>query len=140
MSFAFYELRSLDGPERQESQESVYGLIEAHYINDLRPDRLLLSLIRFDGEPGVDLIAKVVASSDHRVLRARGALASPAPRRSCGFIHGLLGTPTGTVDVSHGGATPPALAGLVRSLHTIAVVASEASHAREAFPDSGRIQ
>ena len=80
LSFAFYEHRSLDGPERQESQESVYSLLEAHYINDLRLNRLLLSLIRFGGEPGVDLVDKVVAGSDHRVLRARGAFWSAMER------------------------------------------------------------
>ena len=69
LSFAFYELRSMDGPERQESQESVFGLLEAHYVNDLRLNRLLLSLVRFGGEPGVDLVDKVVAGSDQR-LRA----------------------------------------------------------------------
>ena len=80
LSFAFYEHRSLDGPERQESQDAVYEVLEAHYINDLRLDRLLLSLIRFGGEPGVDLVDKVVANSEHRVLRARGAFWSATER------------------------------------------------------------
>ncbi len=80
LSFAFYELRSLDDPERQEYQESVYELLEAHYIDDLRLNRLLLSLVRFGGEPGVDLVDKVVASSEHRVLRARGAFWSAMER------------------------------------------------------------
>ena len=80
LSFAFYELRSLDDPERQEHQESVYELLEAHYIDDLRLNRLLLSLVRFGGEPGVDLVDKVVAGSDQRVLRARGAFWSAMER------------------------------------------------------------
>ena len=80
LSFAYYEVRSLDDPERQESQETVYGLLEEHYVNDLRLNRLLLSLIRFGGEPGVDLVDKVVASSEHRVLRARGAFWSARER------------------------------------------------------------
>ena len=80
LSFVFYEHRSLDDPERQESQETVYGLLEEHYIDDLRLNRLLLSLIRFGAEPGVDLVDKVVANSDHRVLRARGAFWSAMER------------------------------------------------------------
>ena len=80
LSFAFYEHRSLDGPKRQEYQDEVYGFLEAHYVNDLRLNRLLLSLVRFGGQPGVDLVDEVVANSDHRVLRARGAFWSAMER------------------------------------------------------------
>ena len=80
LHFAFYEHRSLDDPERQEYQDEVYGFLEAHYIDDLRLDRLLLSLIRFGGERGVDLVDMVVADSDHRKLRARGAFWSATER------------------------------------------------------------
>lgn len=80
LSFAFYEVRSMDGPERQDTEDAVYGLLEAHYMNDPRLDRLLLSLIRFGGEPAVDLVDKVVAGSDQRELRARGAYWSASER------------------------------------------------------------
>ena len=70
----------MGGPEHQEYQDSVYGLLEAHYINDLRLNRMLLGLIRFGGEAGVDLVDKVVASSDRRVLRAQGAFWSATER------------------------------------------------------------
>ena len=80
LSFAFYEHRSLDGSERKTAQDEVFGLLEEHYIDDLRLNRLLLSLIRFGGEPGVELVDKVVANSDHRVLRARGAFWSAMER------------------------------------------------------------
>ena len=80
LSFAFYEHRSLDGPKRHEYRDEVFGLLEEHYIDDLRLNRLLLSLIRFGGEPGVELVDKVVANSDHRVLRARGAFWSAMER------------------------------------------------------------
>ena len=80
LSFLFYEHRSLDGPARQEYQDQVYTLLEEHYIDDLRLNRLLLGLIRFGGERGVDLVDQVVASSDHRVLRARGAFWSAMER------------------------------------------------------------
>ena len=80
LSFAFYEHRSLDGPKRQEYQDEVYGFLEAHYVNDLRLNRLLLSLVRFGGQPGVDLVDEVVANSEYRVLRARGAFWSAMER------------------------------------------------------------
>ena len=80
LHFAFCEHRSVDGPELQEYQDAVFELLEAHYINDLRLDRMLLGLIRFGGERGVDLVDKVVASSDHRLLRARGAFWSATER------------------------------------------------------------
>ena len=80
LHFAFYEHRSLDDPEHQQIQDEVYGFLEEHYIDDLRLDRLLLSLIRFGGERGVDLVDMVVADSDHRKLRARGAFWSAMER------------------------------------------------------------
>ena len=80
LRFAFYELRSIDGPKRQEYEDEVYGLLDTHYVNDLRLDRMLLGLIRFGGERGVDLVDKVVASSDRRLLRGRGAYWSASER------------------------------------------------------------
>ena len=80
LSFAFYEHRSLDGPVHREYRDEVYDLLETHYVDDLRIDRLLLSLIRFGGEHGVDLVDEVVARSEHRVLRARGAFWSSMER------------------------------------------------------------
>ena len=80
LHFAFYEHRSLDDPKRQEYQDEVYALLEEHYIDDLRLERLLLSLIRFGGERGVDLVDKVVAESDHRILRGKGAFWSAMER------------------------------------------------------------
>ncbi len=80
LSFAFYEHRSLEDRKRQEYGDEVYELLETHYVNDLRLDRLLLSLIRFGGQHGVDLVDEVVARSEHRVLRARGAFWSAMER------------------------------------------------------------
>ncbi len=80
LRFAFYELRSIDGPKRREYEDEVYGLLDTHYVNDLRLDRMLLGLIRFGGERGVDLVDKVVASSHRRPLRGRGAYWSASER------------------------------------------------------------
>ena len=80
LSFAFYELMSVEGPERQEYEDAVYGLLESHYADDLRIDGLLLGLVRFGGERGVDLVDRVVADSRHRLLRARGAFWSATER------------------------------------------------------------
>ena len=80
LRFAFYELRSIDEPDRSEYEDAVYGLLEAHYINDLRLDRLLLGLIRFGGDRGVDLVDEIVARSTQRLLRARGAFWSASER------------------------------------------------------------
>ena len=80
LHFAFYEHMGFDGPERQEIRDEVYGFLGAHYIDDLRLDRMLLGLIRFGGEGGVDLIDEVVANSSQRRLRARGAFWSATER------------------------------------------------------------
>lgn len=80
LSFAFYEHRSLEDPKRQEHRDELFGLLEEHYIDDLRLNRLLLSLIRFGGDAGVELVDEVVANSEHRVLRARGAFWSAMER------------------------------------------------------------
>lgn len=80
LRFAFYESNSMEDPEHQEVRDSVFGLLEAHYIDDMRLDRLLLGLIRFGGEAGVDLVDRVVADSDRRVLRGRGAFWSAMER------------------------------------------------------------
>ena len=80
LHFAFYEHRSLDDPKRQQYQDEVYALLEEHYIDDLRLERLLLSLIRFGGERGVVLVDQVVARSDHRILRGKGAFWSAMER------------------------------------------------------------
>ncbi len=80
LSFAFYEHRSLEDPKHQEYRDEVHRLLETHYIDDLRLDRLLLSLIRFGGEHGADLVDEVVATSEHRQLRARGAFWSAMER------------------------------------------------------------
>ena len=80
LHFAFYELRSVDASERQQYEDTVYELLATHYIDDLRLNRMLLGLIRFGGERGVDLVDNVVANSDHRVLRARGAFWSATER------------------------------------------------------------
>ncbi len=37
LSFAFYEHRSLEDPKRQEHRDELFGLLEEHYIDDLRP-------------------------------------------------------------------------------------------------------
>ncbi len=80
LHFAFYEHMGFDDPERQEIRDEVYGFLGAHYIDDLRLDRMLLGLIRFGGEGGVDLIDEVVANSNQRRLRARGAFWSATER------------------------------------------------------------
>ena len=80
LNFAFYELRSVEDTARQEYEDAVFGLLEAHYIDDLRLDRMLLGLVRFGGERGVDLVDRVVAESRHRLLRARGAFWSASER------------------------------------------------------------
>ena len=80
LHFAFYEMRSLDEPERQEYEEAVFGMLETHYIHDLRLNRMLLGLIRFGGERGVDLVDRIVAESRRRLLRARGAYWSASER------------------------------------------------------------
>ena len=80
LHFAFYEHMGFDDPERGEIRDEVYEALEAHYVHDLRLDRMLLGLIRFGGEGGVDLVDKVVADSDHRRLRARGAFWSAMER------------------------------------------------------------
>lgn len=80
LHFAFYEHMGFDDPERQEIRDEVYGFLGAHYIDDLRLDRMLLGLIRFGGEGGVDLIDEVVANSNQRQLRARGAFWSATER------------------------------------------------------------
>lgn len=80
LHFAFYELRSVDASEREQYEDTVYELLATHYINDLRLNRMLLGLIRFGGERGVDLVDNVVANSDQRVLRARGAFWSATER------------------------------------------------------------
>ena len=97
LSFAFYEHRSVDGPERQKYKDSVYGLLEAHYIHDLRLNRLLLGLIRFGGERGVELVDKVVAGSRQRPLRARGAYWSATERLM--EVDDLRTTPTERAEV-----------------------------------------
>lgn len=80
LHFAFYELRALDDADRGDYEDTVFDLLETHYVDDLRLDRLLLGLIRFGGEPGVELVDKVVAESSHRSLRARGAFWSATER------------------------------------------------------------
>lgn len=80
LHFAFYEHMGFDDPERQEIRDEVYGFLGEHYIDDLRLDRMLLGLIRFGGEGGVDLVDEVVANSSRRRLRARGAFWSATER------------------------------------------------------------
>ena len=80
LSFMFYELRGISEPNRSEYEDAVYELLEAHYINDLRTDRLLLGLIRFGGDRGVDLVDEIVMHSTQRKLRARGAFWSASER------------------------------------------------------------
>lgn len=80
LRFAFYELRSVEGSELDHYQDLVFGHLKAHYVNDLRLDVMLLGLVRMGGEPGVDLVDEVVATSDHRQLRARGAFWSATER------------------------------------------------------------
>ncbi len=80
LHFAFYEHMSFDDPERQEIRDEVYGFLGEHYIDDLRLDRMLLGLIRFGGEGGVDLVDEIVANSTQRRLRARGAFWSATER------------------------------------------------------------
>ena len=80
LRFAFYELRSVEGSELDHYQDLVFRHLQAHYVNDLRLDVMLLGLVRMGGEPGVDLVDEVVATSDHRQLRARGAFWSASER------------------------------------------------------------
>lgn len=80
LRFAFYELRSVEGSELDHYQDLVFRHLKAHYVNDLRLDVMLLGLVRMGGEPGVDLVDEVVATSDHRQLRARGAFWSASER------------------------------------------------------------
>ena len=80
LHFAFYEQMGFDDPERQEIRDEVYEFLGEHYIDDLRLDRMLLGLIRFGGEGGVDLVDEVVANSSQRRLRARGAFWSATER------------------------------------------------------------
>lgn len=80
LHFAFYEHMGFDDPERQEIRDEVYGFLGEHYIDDLRLDRMLLGLIRFGGEGGVDLVDEIVANSSQRRLRARGAFWSATER------------------------------------------------------------
>ena len=80
LHFAFYELRAVEESERAQYEDEVYENLAAHYVNDLRLNRMLLGLVRFGGERGVALVDKVVADSEHRVLRARGAFWSAAER------------------------------------------------------------
>ena len=80
LRFAFYELRSVEGSELDHYQDLVFRHLKAHYVNDLRLDVMLLGLVRMGGEPGVDLVDEVVATSDHRQLRARGAFWSATER------------------------------------------------------------
>lgn len=80
LRFAFYELRSVEGSELDHYQDLVFGHLKAHYVNDLRLDVMLLGLVRMGGEPGVDLVDEVVATSDHRQLRAQGAFWSATER------------------------------------------------------------
>ena len=80
LHFAFYEHMGFDDPERREIRDEVYGFLGEHYVDDLRLDRMLLGLIRFGGEGGVDLVDEVVANSSQRRLRARGAFWSATER------------------------------------------------------------
>ncbi len=80
LRFVFGELRSLPAAERQKFSGTVFGLLERHYLNDLRLNAMLLSLVRFGGDAGVDLVDKVVAGSTERLLRARGAYWSASDR------------------------------------------------------------
>lgn len=80
LRFAFYEIRSIDEPDRFEYEDAVYGLLKEHYINDLRVDRILLGLVRFGGDRGVDLVDEIVTHSSERLLRARGAFWSASER------------------------------------------------------------
>ena len=80
LRFAFYELRSLESSELEHYQDVVFRHLEAHYVNDLRLDVMLLGLVRMGGEPGVKLVDQVVANSEHRQLRARGAFWSAMER------------------------------------------------------------
>lgn len=78
--FAYYELRNIDQAVRSKYEDAVFELLETHYLHDLRLDRLLLGLIRFGGNRGVDLVDKVVARSNQRQLRGRGAYWSASER------------------------------------------------------------
>ena len=80
LKFAFYELRNVDESVRAEYEDTVFGFLEGHYIDDLRLERLLLGLIRFGGDRGVDLVDEIVAHSRHRRLRARAAFWSASER------------------------------------------------------------
>ncbi len=78
--FAFYELRAIDDRQRGEYEDAVFEILDEHYIDDLRLNRMLLGLIRFGGERGVDLVDRVVARSDERELRAKAAFWSATER------------------------------------------------------------
>lgn len=80
LSFMFYELRGIDEPDRSQYTDAVYELLKAHYIDDLRTDRLLLGLVRFGGDRGVDLVDEIVMHSSQRQLRGRGAFWSARER------------------------------------------------------------
>ena len=80
LRFAFYELRNIDQAIRSDYEDTVFELLETHYIHDLRLDRLLLGIIRFGGNRGVDLVDEVVARSNLRQLRGRGAYWSASER------------------------------------------------------------
>ena len=80
LRFAYYELRNIDQAVRTNYEDAVFELLETHYIHDLRLDRLLLGLIRFGGDRGVDLVDEVVAHSNQRQLRGRGAYWSASER------------------------------------------------------------
>ena len=80
LRFAYYELRNIDQAVRSNYEDAVFELLETHYIHDLRLDRLLLGLIRFGGDRGVDLVDEVVARSNQRQLRGRGAYWSASER------------------------------------------------------------
>ena len=80
LRFAFYELRNIDQADRSSYEDAVFELLETHYVHDLRLDRILLGLIRFGGDRGVDLVDEVVARSNQRQLRGRGAYWSASER------------------------------------------------------------
>lgn len=80
LRFAFYELRNIDQAVQSNYEDAVFELLETHYIHDLRLDRLLLGIIRFGGDRGVDLVDEVVARSNVRQLRGRGAFWSASER------------------------------------------------------------
>jgi thiol-disulfide isomerase/thioredoxin len=80
LRFAFYELRNIDQAVRSNYEDTVFELLETHYIHDMRLDRILLGIIRFGGDRGVDLVDEVVARSNLRQLRGRGAYWSASER------------------------------------------------------------